>query len=115
MQLYSINDHQLTQRLAVGYSSRRLGSFALSTLIAPAALLAILQQWTTYRPSRLEFVGVYIALVITKLYTMLALKQYEQTRRASAAGAVLVPKVKGAWPWNLDVDFPDSRLTCQPS
>ncbi|ORY73252.1 cytochrome P450 [Leucosporidium creatinivorum] len=87
----------------LGYSARALAKFLLTTLISPAAFLALLRHFTTLELGWIEAVALYVALVITEIWTMVGMREFEHARRARAAGGVLVPKVKGSWPFNVDI------------
>lgn len=76
--------------------------FAATTFVAPALLLVILRQYN-FTPGLLESIGLYWALVATRIGTAIAYKQWDYERRAQALGAVTVPKVHGKWPGNVDV------------
>lgn len=87
----------------LGHSGRSLAKFLFATLISPAALLAALCHFTGLKLGWIESTGLYAALVITEVWTMVGLRDLEHARRARAAGATLVPKIKGSLPGNFDV------------
>lgn len=89
----------------LGHSARALAKFLLATLISPAALLVLLRHFTAIKLNWIDTIGIYAALVLTEVWTMVGMRDFEHARRARAAGAQLVPKIKGRWPGNVDVSL----------